>query len=261
MFFDSFPQPPPFIDLPLFARVSVYTFALAVSIGLSMLFALWRTPVHEQSGALTLCMVALLGGVIGGRAEHVLLQWTYFADHISEIVDLRAGGYDWHGALLGALLFAWLTWRWLRYPFAFGAWLRRITIALPLITFAAWYGCWAAGCAFGVEVDTLANFSPIIVSELRDVYGIVAPRWHTAFMGMALALFIAVGLLARVRRAGWRGVLLCLCVSMFLIGFFRGDAVPVLGSYRLDQWLDALIACGCLASVLATRRVVRKAYA
>ena len=47
---------------------------------------------------------ACLGGVIGARIVHVLLNWAYFADNLSEALHPNAGGLDWHGAVIGGLI-------------------------------------------------------------------------------------------------------------------------------------------------------------
>src|SRR5690606_38377072 len=101
----------------------------------------------------------------------------------------------------------------------------------------------AANCGFGAEVNTLANYPPLVVAELPDVYGIPAPRYNTQLFGLVLAL-LALGLTIWLFRRGllvgrrfWL-VLALLSAGMFAIGFFRADYALQVADLRADQWLD-----------------------
>jgi len=191
------------------------------------------------------CLGICLGGILGARLEHVLLNWAYFADNFSEALRPNAGGLGWHGALLGGLFGLALAARWRRLNFRLL--LDALTPALPLLAFAAWLGCWAAVCAFGAEVDTLAHYPAFAAAETRDVYGIVAPRYNTQIFGMALAfvLFLLSIILIRRKwlpnRRFWL-LLALLSLGMFVIGFFRADFSPIVAALRADQWLDITFA-------------------
>jgi prolipoprotein diacylglyceryltransferase len=219
-----------------------FTFALALAIITTILLTLRR---QERRGVwLDVCLGALAGGIVVARLFHVLLHWDYFADNIGEAFRLNAGGLDWHGAVLGGLIGLWLAARWrkLRFPAALDA----LTLALPLLALASWAGCLASACGYGAEVDTLAHYSPFVVSETPDIYGIVAPRYNTQLFGILLAL----GLLLITVLLFWRGwlvlrrfwlVLALLSLCLFVIGFYRGDAVPLIAGLRADQWLDGML--------------------
>jgi hypothetical protein len=121
-----------------------------------------------------------------------------------------------------------------------------LTAALPLIGLMGWYGCLAAGCGYGREVDTLANYSPLVASELVDVYGIVAPRFNTPYFGMGWCLVI---LLMVITTGLWKGsaniprfwyTLGLLSLGMFVIGFFRADHTLLVFGWRGDQVLDMI---------------------
>jgi prolipoprotein diacylglyceryltransferase len=143
--------------------------------------------------------------------------------------------------------------RWRKLEFA--RLLDVLTPALPLLALAGWWGCRAANCGFGAEVDTLANYPPLVVAELPDVYGIPAPRYNTQAFGLALALLVfglTVWLFRRgllVGRRFWL-VLALLSAGMFGIGFFRADYAVEIVNLRADQWLDLgvlLVSVVCLA--------------
>jgi phosphatidylglycerol:prolipoprotein diacylglycerol transferase len=242
-----------------FWTLQTYTLALTLGIGASTVYCLFR--VRQRPGPLVdVGLAALVAGLLLARLEHVLLNWNYFAYNVSEALQLNAGGLDWHGALLGALIGGTVVARWRRVNTR--DLLDAMTLGLPLMAHAAWYGCWAANCAYGVEVDTLAHFPAWAVSEAADIYGIAEPRYNTQIFGLWLtgALFlVAVIVLWQGWLAGARFwlILALFSAGMFVIGFFRGDDAPVLNGLRLDQWLDAIV--GAVSFQLSALSFWRKA--
>jgi prolipoprotein diacylglyceryltransferase len=125
-----------------------------------------------------------------------------------------------------------------------------------------WVGCLAAGCGYGKEVDTLANYPRWMTSELVDVFGIVAPRYNTPYFGIILCLIgcllvFIITLWSRRspvaslagRRFWW--ILAFLSVGMFVIGFYRADHSYMVYGLRADQILDVIM--GLWSLVLALR--------
>jgi len=228
----------PMVTAPLF-HVPAFSFALIVGIAVSLGVGLRRA---QRPGAVVdVCLAALALALVGARIVHVLLNWSYFADNLSEALRPSAGGLDWHGVVIGALIGLALAARWRRLSAR--DLLDQLTPALPLLALAGWIGCAAAVCGWGAEVDTLAHYSPFVASESRDVYGIIAPRYNTQVFGMVLALVLLIVSLVLIQR-GWLRyrrfwlVLAFLSLGMFVIGFFRGDPVPMVAGLRADQVLD-----------------------
>jgi phosphatidylglycerol:prolipoprotein diacylglycerol transferase len=220
-----------------------FTFALVFAILASAGVALYRA--RENRGELAdAYLAALVGGVIGARAGHVLLNWDYFAYNQNEIWRISSGGLDWHGAVIGGLVSLYLAARWHRL-----SWrdlLDSLVLILPVIALAGWWGCMAANCGYGIEVDTLANYPALIVAEVPDVYGIPAPRYNTPFFGMIFSLLM----LALVWLLRWQGwlihrrfwlMLIIFSLGMFALGFWRGDHAVSIAGLRADQWLDAAL--------------------
>ncbi len=279
-----------------FGPWSIPTFRLTVGIAilLSLLVGLYR---QQQRGRLVdVYSGALVLGIIGARLFHVALNWDYFTDNQTEMWVIGAGGLDWHGALLGGLLGAslmlWLQPRIrmllanLSYLINLDAWLPlchemerglggedfnspsfnqlldSLAPALPLIGLGGWVGCLAAGCGYGREVDSLANYPRWMSSELVDVFGIVAPRFNTPYFGIVLSLLgfllVLLSVLWRWRsstsqvtgqRFWW--LLALMSVGMFIIGFYRADHTFIIVGLRADQVLDVMI--GLWSLVLAVR--------
>ena len=235
--------------------LQTFTLALALAILASIGIGVYRTAT-PRGHVIDACLGALALGIIGARAGHVLLNWEHFAYNTRDIPRLYTGGLDWHGALLGGLVGLVLVTHWRRI--ALRPVLDALTPALPLLALAGWWGCMAANCAFGAEVDTLANYPPLLVAERPDVYGIPAPRYNTQLFGLilsALALGLAALLLWRgwlpLRRFWW--VLALLSLGMFGIGFFRADFAIMVRGLRADQWLDLAVLALALAGAVFSR--------
>jgi len=253
--------PSPFTTIGWF---TVNTYSLLVALGIlsgagSALFGL-RGKV--KLGAAVDCMIAgLIGGVICARLFHVILNWPYFTDHTAEITQLRAGGLDWHGAVIGMLLLMFIAAKIQRISFSLLV--ESLTSALPLIAFFTWWGCGAAKCAYGAEVANLAYYPAWLVWEASDIFNIIAPRYRTQALGMILAL-VLLSLSAMLRWRGWLAgqgfwlILILLSLGMFLLGFLRGDAAFIQSGFRADQWLDAGLviigAAGIIIGVLQSAR-------
>lgn len=224
--------------------LSTYTTLIALGIFLSMAMVLKGIPAGERLKTLDILIAGFIGAMMLARAFHVILNWNYYAYNTGEILQIGQGGLDWHGAVFGAVLGMGLFSRW--RGIAIPAIVNSLTLAIPLMAFMAWWGCWTASCAYGAEVASLADYPSWMVWEGRDVFGIYAPRFHTQAMGMILTsiLFCFTGFIIwrnyLVGRRFWI-VLSLLGLSMFLLGFLRGDYAVISNSLRLDQYLDAFV--------------------
>ncbi|MBN2470169.1 MAG: prolipoprotein diacylglyceryl transferase [Anaerolineae bacterium] len=245
----------PIIDFGLFSLPAYPALhALAILAGFAAL--IWK---GRASRSFLPWVDAGLGGLIfglaGGRLAHVLLNAAYFRHHPAEAFALRAGGLDWHGALIGALVGLLLVARWRRVPLRPA--LEALALVWPLGLLLGWAACRMAACGYGAEVWTLADFPGWAAGELPDLYGEIVPRYNTQVFGMALGAAL-LGLMALAAWRGWlrgaRRLGLVLALSgpgMFAIGFFRGDGQPgPLPGLSWDQALDlGVIALGVALGV------------
>jgi phosphatidylglycerol---prolipoprotein diacylglyceryl transferase len=217
-------------------------------------------PAGENRGKWAdVYLAALIGGVIVARSGHILLNWEYFTYNTSEIWRLNSGGLDWHGAVIGGLIGLHLVARWHRINPA--ALLDSLALGLPLIALSAWWGCLAANCGYGAEVDTLANYPSLMVSESPDVYGLPAPRYNTQLFGLMLSLLL-LGFALLLHWRGWlvyrqfSVVLALMSLGLFVMGFWRGDYAIIIAGLRADQWLDAGLLLLGMAQLARARHAV-----
>lgn len=235
----------------------IYTVWIAVSVVLAGCGG-WLRIRHSIAAArwVELCLSVLAGAILGGRMLHVLTHVDYFRLNLIEALTPSAGGLDWHGAAWGGLLLAWMYSRAARIPMR-GV-LRAFALALPILVTGAWGGCVQSandGCAVGREVATLADYPPLVVAELRDVFGMAAPRWNLPLFGLGVAAVVAWSVWRR-RRAGDGGfwaALALLAGGMFALGWLRADLVLSVGGLRADQCLD-LFTCALALGFAARAR-------
>jgi len=236
-------------------RLPVYSLTLLIAVVVAIAGSLYRARDRGTQG-IDAVLAALVGGLIAARLEYVALTGAYFAAHPDEILRLDLGGLGWHGAVIGAYAGLAIMTRWRGLDRR--ALLAAFAGALPLIALAGWIGCAAAGCGYGREVDTLANYPDWLVWEARDVYGIRVPRYATARFGMGLALIVAlVGAVARGTRRFW-AMLAVLSAGMFAIGFVRADASPLVAGLRADQIIDVLFVLAAVQRTLSPESIEKR---
>jgi phosphatidylglycerol---prolipoprotein diacylglyceryl transferase len=236
-----------------------FTLFLALATLAGAVLALRRTA--NPGAAADVYLAASIGAIVGARLFHVLLNWDYFAEALNEAANISLGGLDWHGAVVGGSVGLYggvrirnvaARKRDLSPPLRFSDLLDSLTFVLPLLGLGGWWGCLAANCGYGAEVDNLSNYPSWAVSERGDVYGIAAPRYDTQAFGLILSLFILV-LVILVFWRGWLRhrrfwlTLALFCMGMFAIGVFRGDHVMMFAGIRGDQILDVLVFASAAA--------------
>lgn len=229
--------------------LSTYTTVIALALLIGGGFVLYRTPHVQRLSVFDVLIAGLIGGIILARIEHVVLNWSHFAFHTSEILQVNRGGLELHGAFVGAAIGMWVVAHWRNVT------LRPIvdslTLLLPLLSLALWWGCWSASCRYGMEVATMADYPSWLVWEGRDVFGIYVPRFHTQQLGIVLSvIIIALTLVLFWRkwlyfRRFWLLTALVMCM-MFFISFLQGDYAIEVNHIRVTQYLDAIFVILCV---------------
>jgi prolipoprotein diacylglyceryltransferase len=256
------------IDVPSFTALMM----LALGAGLLLTWLGARRADLPPPAVLDAALVGVLCGVIGARAMHVAANWDYYQVHHDQIAALWQGGLWWHGGLIGGLFGVTIAGRLRKLP------LRRLldTLTPGLMAGAVfgWLASYLAGVAYGREVFP-GDRGWFLAADLPDIYGIWNPRLATQLIGAAWAgvCWVISTVSFRAAHEWSRGsssvtrhpsfVLTMVVYSggMFLHGLARGDAVPRLGAWRLDQTLDAVIVCLCLCYISALAAVrVRKRF-
>lgn len=62
-----------------------------------------RVNISEDD-ILNLAIIAIPSGLLGARLYYVIFNWSWYSNHLSEILNFRGGGMAIHGALIGGIL-------------------------------------------------------------------------------------------------------------------------------------------------------------
>lgn len=224
-----------------------YTILLDVTILLGLGSLAWRG--HQTDGRpaawVDAGLVALAGGIIGGRLSHVAIHWAYFSEHVADIIRVWQGGLDWHGAVVAGLVGLYLGCRLRRIDWRHAT--DSLSTILPAGAALVYTACLASRCAYGREVPSLAGYPLLVVAELPDLYGIVLPRLSSQLLGIGLSValvLVAWLLMPLIRHPGVRLWIMLTLVGLasFGVGFTLGEPEPLIGSLRLGQVLDLLVS-------------------
>ncbi|OGO64166.1 MAG: hypothetical protein A2Z45_08030 [Chloroflexi bacterium RBG_19FT_COMBO_55_16] len=232
-------------NLPVY--VSSMLLGLGTTLGLS--WVAWQALPERRLREVDAGLLALLGGLIGGRMAFVAADWAYFQSNRGEIPLIHLGGTSWAGALVGGLvalaLLTWLT----HQP------LGTIIVALwPLWTsviVSAWLGCWLDGCAYGPPATGWWGI------PARDEWGKIALRWPTQLLGALLALV----LFSFLNWGHQRGLpprfiaglgMLGLSLEMLALSFLRADPSLQWRNLRLETWAGLALTTGSFLAFLAS---------
>lgn len=172
---------------------------------------------------------AILGGIVGARALHVIDFWEFYASRPQAILALTEGGLAFYGAAIGAVLFGVAYALWRRLPV--GRLLDIAAVGIPAAHIVGRIGCIINGDAFGTYVQAPwafvythpASFAPLGLPT--HPYPVYEMAWNLATIGILLAI-------ERFRPRD--GVLFlsyaCLyAVGRFALSYYRTDAVVAYG--------------------------------
>jgi phosphatidylglycerol---prolipoprotein diacylglyceryl transferase len=170
------------------------------------------------------------------------------------VLEIWEGGLNWHAGLIGGSIGAWLIAHRARdrQPIEL---LDVFALAAPVGLAFGWIGSQFAATAYGRELYPGDPFFRLAVDQ-PELYGLAeGPRWPSQLLGAAWSTIVFVGLLLTRRRAWPAGTRFWLFVTAyslgaFLIGFTRGDDVPRLNGWRIDQLLDAALVAAGFSQVL-----------
>jgi prolipoprotein diacylglyceryltransferase len=199
--------------------VDIFSMLLGVGAGAGLIWVAFRAPEKQALSYVDAGLVALLGGLVGGRAVYVAVNWGYFEGHLVEIPQVWLGGFSGLGALAGSVLAVAQLALFVRQTFG-----ELADALLPLATSivtAAWLACWLDGCAYGAPVEAWWGV------QARDEWGILLPRVPVQLIGalLSLGLFWSLERITdRLPVSGQAAGLAVLSLSLILFGLGEGCA-------------------------------------
>jgi prolipoprotein diacylglyceryltransferase len=231
--------------LPGGVPVHIFALLLGLSGSFGLAWVAWEAPPESLNQNLNAGLILLLGGILGGRALYLALQWPYYQAHMGEMPQIYAGGLSWIGAAGGGLVTLALYARLQRVHL--GALLDGLFPLAALIVVGAWMACWLNGYAYGPQS------SAWWAVPARDEWGMMAPRLPVQPLGALVSLGV-LWLVDRLRKrysspqevdtdqpAIQPGLIaifgyFCLSLEVFVLSFLRADPTPIWAGLRLDTW-------------------------
>ena len=137
--------------------LAIHTYGVALAAAFLLTLTLARQALrHDLKGLVPMdepaladwAVWAMSGGILGGRAFYVALNWDVYAAHPLEIFALWHGGLVWYGGLAGGVIATWgyLTRRGLGFR-------RGVDQVIPCVVLGhavGRLGCFANGCCAGI---------------------------------------------------------------------------------------------------------------
>ena len=242
--------------------VAIRAYALCIVAGI--LVALWwgRKRYTARGGDPEVVydagIVAVVAGIIGGRAYHVITDnQKYFCDTCDPVDALKItnGGLGIWGAVTLGTLCVWLYLRWKKVPF--GPFADALAPAVVLAQAIGRLGNWFNQELYGAEttvpwglkifyrVDESGAFAPVTGRSTGEVIAIVHPTFLYELLWNVVVCLLLVWADKRFRLSGGR--VFALYVALYSFGRFfienmRTDEATMIGSFRVNE-LVAMGAC------------------
>lgn len=242
-----------------FGPFEIRWYALCIVTG--MVLAVWLASKEAPRKGMTsddildFILVAFPVAILGARLYYVIFQWSYYKDHVDEILAIWNGGIAIYGALLaGALVLLVFAHRRQINPLDF------LDIAAPGVLLAQGLGRWGNFFnqeAYGKAVNQL-DYLPDFIKNQMYIDGSYRVPTFLFESVWNLIGFCLIMLLRRRPKCLRRGevawfYLVWYGAGRFVIEGMRTDSL-MLGQLRVSQWLSLiLIALGMGLSVYGRR--------
>ncbi len=210
-----------------FGPFTLHTYGLLVGLGFlaGQGWFVWesRRRGWPPSFCDRLFVLILASGLVGSRLLYVLIEWSYFFQHPTEIFKIWAGGLIFYGGLfLAVLSLVFYLWR---VGQAFSPVADALSPGLALGQAIGRWGCFAAGCCYGLptQVPWAVRFThPMSLAPLG--VKLHPTQIYESFSDLLIFCVLAI----KNRKTGREGstaalYLVLYGISRFLLEFLRGD--------------------------------------
>jgi len=239
----------------------VYTYGLTMAMGFLIGFG-WIFWEAKRLGEnldhyYNICLIALVGGIVGARIIHVIVTWEAYEGKLWSIINLRSGGLVWYGGLITVIVLILGYTRWKSLSFY------KVTdiIAAPVAAGLAVgrLGCLMSGCCYGKVCDLpWAIRYPDNPMLSPDIIGV---RVHPSPVYEMIACMVIAGILAYLQRRKTRDgqviwtFLLLYGAVRFILELWRGDAVRgFIGALSVSQAVSIPVVILAATILLRMRR-------
>lgn len=224
-----------------------YGVLIACAIGIAVALTCLRAPKHNLTAdqMLDVLIFAIPGGILGARIYYVIFEWSYYGQHLDQILNFRGGGLAIHGGLIGSFLVAYLVCRRKKLDF-----LDALDLTVPTIALAQAIGRW------GNYFNSEAHGGPTDLPWAITVDGVkVHPTFLYESIWCFLLFFVLLAIDNRRTFVGqticWYGILYS--IERILVESLRTDSLMI-GPFKQAQVLSACIILLAIALMVYCRR-------
>ncbi|WP_080844055.1 prolipoprotein diacylglyceryl transferase [Cytobacillus gottheilii] len=239
--------------------VNWYGLIIGVGIALALMIAMRESDRRglDKEIFADLMLWAIPIAIISARIYYVIFQWDYYAQNPGDIIKIWEGGIAIHGALIGAVITAYIFTRIKKVSF----W-KVADIAAPSIILGQAIGRWGNFMnqeAHGEEVTRQFLENLYLPDFIVNQMYINGTYYHPTFLYESLWNFAGFILLILLRRVNLRrGELFLTYVIWYSIGRFfiegmRTDSLMVTDFLRAAQLLSVALIVGAIALIIFRR--------
>ncbi|MCM3668040.1 prolipoprotein diacylglyceryl transferase [Mesobacillus maritimus] len=245
------------IDPVAFSLGPIQVHWYGVIIGLGIALALWIAMREGEKRGLDkdlfadLMLFAIPIAIISARIYYVIFQWDYYSQHPAEIIAIWNGGIAIHGALIGAVVTAYVFCKKRDVSF----W-KVADIAAPSIILGQAIGRWGNFInqeAHGGEVSRAFLENLMLPEFIINQMYINGTYYHPTFLYESIWNIIGFVLLIGLRRVNLRrGELFLSYVIWYSIGRFfveglRTDSLMLTDFLRIAQVISIVLVAAAVA--------------
>ncbi|MEC7640823.1 MAG: prolipoprotein diacylglyceryl transferase [Nitrospinota bacterium] len=210
-----------------FGVIKIFTYGLLVAsgffVGILLAAHQGKKEGFDPQIILDLCFYILLSAVLGARILYVIVEYEYFLASPLDILKVWKGGLVYYGGLILAGGFTWVFLRKKQMPIWQVADILAPSLALGQ-AIGRW-GCFFAGCCYGVRTDVSWA---ITFSDPRSLAPLNIPLHPTQVYLSLNALLIFTILIWMRKHKTFHGKLfwaygILYSIGRFIIEYFRGD--------------------------------------
>jgi len=230
---------------------SINTFGLFIAIGL-IIFS-WlvlrdprRKPLVTTEQFLNIFTVGFIAAIAGGRLLYCITAWQTL-NSFADIFAIWSGGFSVLGALLGIL--AVIPWYLQTKNIPILPFLDLVATYIPLAQSIARWGCFFAGCCYGLP--TSSPFGMVCPEPLDErLHGLTLHPTQLYSSVLLLAIFVLLYFFIRPRvtKPGQLTCAYLMLMSMerFMVDFWRADRefITLSPTFSVAQLIALFVALG-----------------
>jgi len=220
---------------------NVYSYGLMVALGAAAAsYLIYKRANHfnlDKNKAVDLIIMMLIGGLIGARLFHVIVNIQYYIARPLEIIDLTKGGLAWYGGFITGILTAVVYIKKNKMDF----WLVTDLVA-PYVALAQSFGrigCFLNGCCYGSETDLAYPFGVIFPNTASPVHPTQVYS-SLALLGIFVILRIVQDL-PHFKGEVALGYCILYSSKRFVVEFWRADNPRIMLNLTIPQYISLAV--------------------